>query len=101
MGHIFFGDGIRVDTQKIHAVQSWPRPTSLTDIRIFLGLGGYYRIFVEGFLCISSPLTKLTQKTIMFQGSEAVIKAFRSVKDIDCRSCVDLTRRYSRFSGVQ
>ncbi|WMV41359.1 hypothetical protein MTR67_034744 [Solanum verrucosum] len=43
------GEGIKVDTQKIEAVQNWPRPTSSTDIKSFLGLAGYYRRFVEGF----------------------------------------------------
>ncbi|KAH0641167.1 hypothetical protein KY285_037753 [Solanum tuberosum] len=43
LGHIVFGDGIRIDTQKIEAVQSWPRPIYPTDIRSFLGLAGYYR----------------------------------------------------------
>ena len=33
LGHIISGEGIKVDTQKIEAVQSWPRPTSSTDIR--------------------------------------------------------------------
>ncbi|KAH0679850.1 hypothetical protein KY284_020935 [Solanum tuberosum] len=46
LGHIVSGDGIRVDTQKIKAVQSWPRPTSPTDIRSFLGLASYCKRFV-------------------------------------------------------
>ncbi|KAH0644044.1 hypothetical protein KY289_035018 [Solanum tuberosum] len=63
LGHIVSGDGIKVDTRKIEAVQNWPRPTSPTDIRSFLGLAGYYRWFVERFSSIASPLTKLIQKT--------------------------------------
>ena len=47
LGHIIFGDGIRVDTPKIEAAQSWPRPTSPTSRGSFLGLAGYYkRVFV-------------------------------------------------------
>ncbi|KAH0761202.1 hypothetical protein KY290_017275 [Solanum tuberosum] len=80
LGHIVFGDGIRVDTQKIEAVQNWPRPTSPIDIRSFLGLAGYYRRFVEGFSSISSPLTKLTQKTVKFQWSKACEKIFQELK---------------------
>ncbi|KAH0682820.1 hypothetical protein KY285_022215 [Solanum tuberosum] len=60
--HIVSREGIKVDTQKIVAVKNWPRPTSPTDIRSFLGLAGYYRRFVEGFSSISSSLIKLTQK---------------------------------------
>ncbi|WMV08548.1 hypothetical protein MTR67_001933 [Solanum verrucosum] len=46
-GHIVSGKGIRVDTQKIKAVQNWPRPTSLTDIRSFLGLAACGQSFQE------------------------------------------------------
>ncbi|KAH0644637.1 hypothetical protein KY284_032521 [Solanum tuberosum] len=79
-GHILSSDGIRVDTKKIEAMQNWPRPTSPTDIRSFLGLAGYYRRFVEGFSSISSPLTKLTQKEVKFQWFEACEKSFQELK---------------------
>ena len=71
---------LKFDTQKIEAVQNWHRPTSPTDIRGLLGLAGYYRRFVEGFSSISSPLTKLTQKTVKFQWSEACEKNFQELK---------------------
>ncbi|KAH0661922.1 hypothetical protein KY284_026853 [Solanum tuberosum] len=80
LGHIVSGDGIKVDTLKIEAVQNWTRPTSPTDIRSLLGLADYYKRFVEGFLSISSPLTKLTQKIVKFQWSEACEKNFLELK---------------------
>lgn len=49
LGHIFSGDRIRVDIQKIEKVQSRPRLTSPADIWNLLGLADYYRIFIEGF----------------------------------------------------
>ena len=67
LGHLVSDDEIRVYTQKIEAVQSWPRPISPNDIRSNLGLAGYYRRSIEGYLYISSPLTKLTPKTDKFQ----------------------------------
>ncbi|WMV54653.1 hypothetical protein MTR67_048038 [Solanum verrucosum] len=78
--HIVSGEGIKVDTQKIEGVPNWTRPISPTDIRSFLGLAGYYRRFVEGFSSISSPLTKLNQKTVKFQWSEACKKSFQELK---------------------
>ena len=39
--HIVSSEGIRVDSQKIEAVKKWLKPTSVIDIRSFLGLAGY------------------------------------------------------------
>ncbi|WMV37755.1 hypothetical protein MTR67_031140 [Solanum verrucosum] len=80
LGHIVSSEGIRVDSQKIEAVKQWPRPTSATDIRSFLGLAGYYRRFVEGFSSIASPLTRLTQKKVKFQWSDDCEKSFAELK---------------------
>ncbi|XP_075088289.1 putative mitochondrial protein AtMg00860 [Nicotiana tabacum] len=66
LGHVVSKDGIMVDPKKTEAVQKWPRPTSPTEIRSFLGLTGYYRRFVQDFSRIASPLTKLTQKNAKF-----------------------------------
>ena len=47
LGHVVSKDGIQVDSKKIEAVADWPRPTTVTEIRSFLGLAGYYRRFVK------------------------------------------------------
>ena len=56
------GDGILVDPDKTKVVMDWLRPTIVIAIRSFLGLVGYYKRFIEGFACLSSPVTKLTRK---------------------------------------
>jgi len=49
LGHIVTKDGISVDPAKVEAIVNWPRPTSVSQVRSFLGIAGYYRKFVEGF----------------------------------------------------
>ncbi|KAL5546618.1 hypothetical protein UlMin_006305 [Ulmus minor] len=62
LGHVISKEGITVDPVKIEAVSKWSAPTSVTEIRSFLGLAGYYRRFVEGFSSLAAPLTALTKK---------------------------------------
>ncbi|XP_049357897.1 uncharacterized protein LOC125822529 [Solanum verrucosum] len=81
LGHIVSDKGVRIDTQKIEAVKNWPRPTTPTEVRSFLGLAGYYRRFVEGFASISAPLTKLTQKEVKFQWSDTCERSFQELKN--------------------
>ena len=51
-------EGIRVDPAKIKVVLNWKPPRSVTEVRSFLSLAGYYRRFVKGLSDIASPLTK-------------------------------------------
>ena len=81
LGHVVTRDGISVDPKKVEAIQDWPRPTSVTEIRSFLGLAGYYRRFIENFSLIAAPMTKLTQKNIKFQWSDECERSFQELKD--------------------
>lgn len=63
--------GIEVNPKKMDVVNSWPRPLTLSNIRNFLGLVGYYRRFVEGLSSIVSPVAAFTQKKAEFMLSEA------------------------------
>ncbi|KAI5335475.1 hypothetical protein L3X38_025608 [Prunus dulcis] len=80
LGHVISAEGVYVDPQKIEAVVNWPQPTSVTEVRSFLGLAGYYRRFVEGFSTIAAPLTRLTRKGVKFEWSEECEKSFNELK---------------------
>ena len=58
----------------------WARPKNVSEVRIFLGLVGYYRRFVEGFSRIVAPMTQLTRKNAKFVWTEECEKSFQELK---------------------
>jgi hypothetical protein len=78
--HIISKGGISVDSSKIQDVLSWNAPTSVREIRTFLGLAGYYRRFIEGFSKISKPMTKLLEKDKKFKWTPAYEASFQELK---------------------
>nr|KYP50295.1 Retrovirus-related Pol polyprotein from transposon 17.6 [Cajanus cajan] len=66
LGHVISSGGIAVDPSKVEAVLKWETPKSVSEIRSFLGLVGYYRRFIEGFSKLALPLTSLTRKGVVF-----------------------------------
>ncbi|CAL2244317.1 unnamed protein product [Prunus armeniaca] len=80
LGHVISAEGIYVDPRKVEAVVNWVQPTSVTEIRSFLGLAGYYRRFVEGFSSIAAPLTRLTRKDVKFEWTEECEQSFQELK---------------------
>nr|GFB89075.1 putative reverse transcriptase domain-containing protein [Tanacetum cinerariifolium] len=79
-GHIVSAEGITMDPAKVEAITKWPRPTSVTEVRSFLGLAGYYRRFVEGFSRLALPMTKLMRKGEKFVWNEEREKSFEELK---------------------
>jgi hypothetical protein len=63
LGHYVGQRGLRVMEDKIAAVNEWPVPTTIRELRAFLGLAGYYRRFVKGFSSLALSLTALTRDT--------------------------------------
>ena len=62
LGHVVGQEGVSTDPDKIKAVTEWPRPTTVTEIRSFLGFVSYYRRFIPNFPKVAKPLNTPSAK---------------------------------------
>ncbi len=80
LGHVVSEEGVKTDPQKISAVRGWPTPTTVSEVKSFVGMASYYRRYVRGFAEIAKPLHRLGEKQKPFQWTEECEDAFNSLK---------------------
>jgi hypothetical protein len=73
--------GIEVDETKVHAIRSWPTPTTVLHVWSFHGFAGFYHCFVRGFNTIAAPLNELIKNGVAFHWGQALEDAFNILKD--------------------
>jgi hypothetical protein len=69
-----------MDPRKVKVVLKWERPTSVTEIRSFLELAGYYQRFIEGFSTIVAQITHLTWKETKWEWTPECENSFQELK---------------------
>jgi hypothetical protein len=79
LGYVISEKGVSTSLAKVTTVANWPTQT-IKELRIFLGLAGYYRKFVQHFGIICRPLTDLLKKNIAFVWTSDHELAFKTIK---------------------
>jgi hypothetical protein len=82
LGHVISIEGIAVDPSKIQEVLDWKSSTSVTQIRSFLKLAGYYHRFITNFSKITKPMTKLLEKDAKFKWTLQCEETFLTLKKL-------------------
>uniref|UniRef100_A0A2N9I8K8 Reverse transcriptase n=1 Tax=Fagus sylvatica TaxID=28930 RepID=A0A2N9I8K8_FAGSY len=84
LGYVVSGKGIAVDEEKVKAIKEWPTPKSITEVRSFHGLAGFYRRFVKDFSTLAAPLTEIVKKSVGFKWGSEQDQAFIEIKERLC-----------------
>ena len=69
-GHIVGGGELKIDPSKVDVIMNWPRPKTITEVRIFLEAAQYWRKFIANFSLIAAPLHVLINMKRFFSGEE-------------------------------
>ena len=81
LGHVITNKGeLKVNKDKVNAIEKLPPPTSLKGARQFLGMAGFYRKFIKDFSKTAEPLTGLTRKNAVFHWGKEQQDAFDKIK---------------------
>ena len=82
LGFLVNREGIHLDPKKVSAVHDWQLPSTITEVRAFLGFTGFYRRFIRNYSTIAAPLTSLTSATKPFPPKlpAAAVDAFRQLQ---------------------
>lgn len=92
LGHQVSAEGIETDPDKIAAVKQWSRPTTLKELRSFLGFCGYYRRFVEHFSQIAGPLHDLVNFCLNSGPPSKVNQFMCSLWTSECQESFDVLK---------
>lgn len=82
LGYIIGNGGITTDPEKVSAIQNWPVPKNLKQVRGFLGLAGWYRRFLQNFSTETFPITEVLSTKKKFKWTEDAQLAFERVKSL-------------------
>ena len=82
LGHTLSAKKMSPDNEKVQAVQEWPVPTDVTDLRSFMGLTSYYRRYIPHFANVAAPLYHLTQEGVPFVWEAEQEQAFQLLKEL-------------------
>jgi len=80
LGHVVSKEGTKLDLGKIKVVLHFPQPKTITNVRSFLGLTGYYRNYVRSYSRLAAPLFELTRKDVNFVWDMGCQQAFHELK---------------------
>jgi hypothetical protein len=80
LGHVLSANGIVVDPSKVKDILEWKPPTTVHQVRSFLGLAGYYRRFIPDFSKLLKPITSLLKNDTKFNWSSRCNEAFEQLK---------------------
>jgi len=82
LGRIVTSEGVKPDPNKVQAINDFPIPINVTDVKSFLGLAGYYRKFIPQFSKIAKPLNDLLKKNNTWKWEQEQMNSFRCLQTV-------------------
>ncbi|MBW0571949.1 hypothetical protein O181_111664 [Austropuccinia psidii MF-1] len=99
VGHVVSLGGRKISKQKVNKIQNWPRPTTKKEVRGFLGLCAYVRMFIKDVSQVEAPLRRLTREDVFWNWDKKCEEAFIKLRKIVGEEINVKTLNYQKGSG--
>jgi hypothetical protein len=96
LGHIISNDGVKIDPERVKAIEGIPLPQNKKALQSFLGQINFVRTFIPNLVELMKPILKLLKKDVKFEWTNEGRKAFNIIKDAITRSPVLISPHYSK-----
>lgn len=99
VGYVCDATGRHPEAAKVEKIINWKQPDNPSEVKGFLGICVYYRIWVEGFATIAGPLYALTRKNATFKFNEDCKRAMLTLQERLTSAPALITIEYADDSG--
>eukprot|EP00253_Pinus_taeda_P034541 PITA_34541 len=96
LDHIISKEGIKIDPERIEAIQKIPLPHNLKSLQSFLGKINFIKIFIPNYAEIAKPIQSLLKKDAKFVWQEEGKRAFQEIKSAIAKSPVLVSPDYAK-----
>jgi hypothetical protein len=96
LGHVISNDGVRIDPERVKAIEGIPLPQTKKALQSFLVQINFIRRFIPNLVELMKPILKLLKKDVKFEWTNEGRKAFNIIKDEITRSPVLISPDYSK-----
>lgn len=89
-------EGVKVDPERVEAIQKIPLPHNLKSLQSFLGKINFIRRFIPNYAEIAKPIQSLLKKDVKFVWQEEGKRAFQEIKSTIAKAPVLVSPDYSK-----
>ncbi|OMJ16744.1 Transposon Tf2-11 polyprotein, partial [Smittium culicis] len=99
VGFICSEEGRKPTESKINKILQWPRPRNIKELRGFLGLTCFYRVWIKSYSVLADPLYKLLRKDEVYIWNKNQEKSFNTLKALVSTAPILKAPNYTKNPG--
>ena len=80
LGHIISADGVRPNPEKVKSIEDFPSPKNPEEVKVVLGMFGYYRKYIKNYGDVAHPMIKLLKQGVEFEWTDEQERSFQTLK---------------------